>query len=54
MSQQSESSQQNNAYSRSAAQAGIPDTSGWAVETLRSRVLFKMMDAVLTAPLPPG
>jgi hypothetical protein len=46
-------SQQINAYSRSAAQAGIPETSGWTVEALRSRVFFKMMDAVLTAPLHP-
>jgi hypothetical protein len=51
MSQQSESSQPD--IGRSAALTGARETSGWSLESLRSRVFFKMMDAALTARLEP-
>ncbi len=53
MSKQSESTHSINPISMPAVTTGDPETFQWTLETLRSRVLYKVMDAVLTAPLYP-
>lgn len=45
--------QQNTPDGGTISTTGLPEAFAWTLESLRSRVFFKMMDAVLTAPLHP-